>query len=476
MADADKVPLYVDLDGTLIATDLLVEALADVVMRRPFLVFALPFWLLGGKASFKRKVADVSGITSAALPYRPEVLKYLESRRQAGQPLILASASDYHYVQQIAEHLGIFSGILASDGKTNLSATAKLERIREHAGGDFDYAGNSSDDLPIWKESRNAIFAGVSDGVLRKLKRMKQPSAVIGGSRGGALDYLRLVRLHQWVKNLIVFVPILTSHQIGKPDIALAGVTTFLGFCIAASLTYIINDIADLQSDRAHGVKRDRPLASGRVPLSHMSFVVPLLVVLLLGMKLLLSWEAFAVIAGYFVLTTLYSFVLKKIEVIDVICLSLLYTLRLIGGHIATGIPFSPWLLSFSLFLFTSLALVKRFSELYELRQKGALDVVGRGYTSDDLELVATMGISCGVISVLVLALYVTSTAVHDLYSRPTILLGMCPVLLYWICRVWFLAHRGSIHEDPVLFAIQDKTSYAVAAAALLVMLAAAPI
>jgi 4-hydroxybenzoate polyprenyltransferase/phosphoserine phosphatase len=464
------VPLCIDLDGTLIKTDLLWESLLRLLRHNPLYAFAALWWWRRGRAHLKARIAARVQIDPASLPYNRSLLELIEAEKRQGRRILLVTASDAQLARLVANHLGIFDELLASDGHTNLRGKNKGAKLAERFGvHGFDYAGNSSADLPVWEQAREAIVVGAGPRLIDRARQRARINQVIPNpnSKGAAL--LKSLRPHQWVKNLIVFVPLLTSHKITEWPLPLDALIGFIAFCCCASATYVLNDLFDLAADRHHPTKRLRPFAAGDLPLpiGLVAFPVLLAAGALLGLQLGLGF--LAVLAIYCTLTTSYSWWLKKIALLDVFCLAGLYTLRLIAGHEATGIVFSFWLLVFSMFIFLSLALVKRYLELENARQQGKA-IPGRGYAAGDAPVVATLGASSGFLAVLVLALYVNSPEVRLLYRTPTWLLLICPLLLYWISRVWLMAHRGQMHEDPIVFALKDKVSYLIGLVTLLVL------
>ena len=462
-AGIDATPLCVDLDGTLIRTDLAWESLVRLLRRNPLYLAALPWWWLRGRAWLKRQIAARVSIDVAALPYHQALLEFLRAERRRGRPLCLVTASDGRLAEAVAAHLGLFTEVLASDGRTNLRGTVKAARLVERFGqGGFDYAGNSPDDLPVWACARQALIANPSPGLTARAAKRATVTRVFDPPLTWRRAVALALRPHQWVKNLIVFVPLITSHQIARPALAWKGLGAFAAFCLCASGGYILNDLLDLEADRHHPAKRSRPFADGSLPIPMGLAAFPLL----LAAGLLLAWRLSpsfaAVLAGYLVLTTSYSWHFKQVALLDVFCLAALYTSRLIGGHESTGVEYSSWLLVFSMFVFLSLALLKRFVELDAARRGNQPAPQGRGYAAGDAELVAMLGSTSGYLAVLVLALYVNSEKVVVLYRHPMLLLLICPLLLYWISRVWMLAHRGQMHGDPIIFALKDRASYGI--------------
>lgn len=470
-ANESSVPLCVDLDGTLIKTDVLWESMVLLLKERPLYLLVLPFWLLRGRAHMKQRIASLTDLNPATLPYHQPFLEYLRTEKRKGRRIILATAADRRLAEGVSRHLGLFSEVVASDGQTNMRGKNKGHALSERFGKkQFDYAGNSTVDLPVWEMSRNAIVVNANDRLAEKARERTEVSHVFNQPGSFLRALARSMRPHQWVKNLIIFVPLLTSHKFNESKRVGDALLAFIAFSLCASGVYMLNDLLDLDSDRHHATKKMRPFASGELPLPVGLVMAPLLLGLSVGIALFLSWKFVAVLAGYFLITTSYSWRLKQVALLDVFFLAGLYTIRLIAGHEASVIEYSFWLLAFSMFIFLSLALVKRFTELKLLRLQNKPNSRGRGYAADDLELVAMLGIASGFMSVLVMALYVNSPEVHELYKHQKLLLMVCPLLLYWISRVWLLAHRGRMHEDPIVFALKDGVSYLVGALTLCVL------
>ena len=470
-APASLVPLAVDLDGTLIRSDMLWESLARLLREKPLALLAVPFWWLRGRAFLKQQLAARVTVDATALPYHEEFLAWLKTEKLAGRKLILATASDIKMAEPVARHVGLFDEVLASDGKTNLRDHAKLAALTKKFGErGFDYAGNSAVDLDVWQGTRTAVVVNASESLARRAAERTTVGRTFLEKPSTFMSVLRCLRPHQWIKNLIVFVPVLTGHEFGDRLILVQATLAFVAFCLCASSTYLLNDLTDLDADRHHARKRKRPFAAGTLPLSYGFAGAPLLFLAGLAIAVSLSPAFASVILIYFAATLAYSWQVKQIAMLDVFFLAGLYTMRLVGGHVATDIKWSAWLLVFSMFIFLSLALMKRVQELLSVRESNGHEVKGRGYTANDLELVSMLGVVSGFIAVLVLALYVNSDQVKELYGEPTLLLLVCPLLLYWIARVWLLAHRGQMHEDPTAFAFKDWVSYAIGALTLGVM------
>ena len=460
-------PLYVDMDGTLLATDALWEMLIRLIRTRPWLLFSAPFWLIKCKAFFKRKLVSHITLNPVLLPYNEPVIDYLNQERRKGREIILATASDRKAATSVANHLDLFSGVLASDGTINLAGNAKLSAILVHAdGADFDYMGNSWPDVPIWHRASRAILVRPSRRLLAKAGQTSCVEAVLGTRPPFLHVFLRTLRVHQWSKNVLLLVPLLLAHKFTDNSRLISAFLAFVAFSLAASGVYILNDLLDLESDRQHPTKRSRPLASGLLPIP-VAFATALLAIASsVGIaSAFLPMLFLGVLLIYQATTMAYSFALKRIAILDVIVLAGLYTIRVLAGAVATDVPVSPWFLAFSTFLFLSLAFVKRYGELRLAGNRGgdAGFLEGRGYQPGDLDLLRSVGASSGYVAVAVFALYINSGDVHLLYARPAALWLIGPLILYWITRVWFLAHRGKMHDDPVVFALTDAHSYILA-------------
>jgi len=453
-------PLVVDLDGTLLKTDLLLESLFSLLRQAPLSLFALPFWLLKGRAHLKRKIASRVELDVASLPYRTALLEELRIEHGKGRSIVLATASDELLARQVADHLQLFDFVLASDGKTNLSGERKRERLVSQFGErGFDYAGDGSIDLVVWSSARKAIVVNPNPRLLRAAGKVAAAESLFDDSRPSLAEYLKALRPKQWLKNLLVFVPLFAAHRFYEPALLEKALLAFAAFCCCASSGYIFNDVLDLSADRHHPTKRLRPFASGRLPLAYALFMVPALLVLGsvlagFGSRLLVG-----VVLLYSALTLTYSLYIKKVVLLDVITLASLYTLRIMAGAIAVAIWPSAWLLAFSMFLFISLAFVKRYDELVLMRSVDGDHAKARSYELGDAELLASKGTASGYLAALVLALYISSNTAKTLYKRPEFMWLLCPLLLYWVGHMWLVAHRGKMIDDPLVFALRDRTS-----------------
>ncbi len=465
--------LVVDLDHSLIRTDLLYETLFAGLAENPIgTLKALPA-ILQGRAALKRALALAARPRIAALPLNEVVVDVIHAARGRGERVVLVSASDDILVQQVAEGLGLFDEAHGSTPGRNLKGKGKAEFLAERFGArGFDYVGDSTVDVNVWRQARRAITVGATSGLRRKAEAAALEAEHVDpppSALGKLSPYIETLRPHQWLKNMLVFVPPIAAH-VASFGVLLSALIAFVCFSLTASSVYILNDLLDLSADRAHPRKRFRPFASGRIPIRHGMFLAPTLLITAFALALLtLPPEFAAVMFVYYVSTTAYSLLLKRKLVIDVITLAGLYTLRVMAGGMATGLPISPWTLAFFGFLFLSLAAMKRQTELVDGLRNGRDKASGRAYEVEDLPIVAMMAISSGYVSVLVLALYASTDTVRALYSSPLMLWTACPILLYWISRLVMMAHRGRMDDDPLVFAMRDPISLTCAGFVLLI-------
>jgi 4-hydroxybenzoate polyprenyltransferase len=459
-ADNALRPLCVDLDGTLIHTDLLVESALALLARNPLMLFVMPFWLLrGGKARLKREIARRIELNPATLPYNQELVAWVREQ-QALRATALCTASDATLAERVADHLGIFDTVIASDGNRNLSGTNKAETlVKRYGERGFDYAGNATVDLHVWSRAHAAVVVETGSRLTTAATRVTSVDRTFKAPASSLRSWAKALRLHQWIKNVLIFLPILAAHRVLDVHALVASAVAFLCFGLCASSVYITNDLLDLASDRLHHRKKHRPFAAGVIPLYQGPLAAALLLIIGFTIAFQLSQAFLIVLAGYYVLTTAYSLKLKRVVMLDVVVLAMLYTTRILAGAAAIQAPASFWLLAFSMFIFLSLAMVKRYVELLTAQKAGKVKASGRGYDVEDISLIQSMGSSSGYLAVLVLALYIDSTASSALYRHPHYLWLLCPLLLYWISRTWAIAHRGIMHDDPVVFAVMDMTS-----------------
>jgi len=405
------------------------------------------------------------------LPWNTEFVDYLREQKALGRRLVLISASDQRLVDAVARHLGLFDAAIGSDGKYNCSGSQKQQIIAAEAP-QYVYAGDRDVDLDVWRHAAAAIPVNVSPALRARVAAMLPIEAEFTRTPGGLKGCVRSLRLHQWLKNTLVLLPLVLAHELTNTGLFLQALLAFLSFGLCASSVYVLNDLLDLPSDRQHYSKRLRPLASGEIPLLTGLLISPALLVMSFALANQLP-QAFIIILGvYYLCTGFYSFVLKRIMLVDVIMLAALYTLRIIAGAAAVSVVPSFWL-AFSMFLFFSLAVVKRYTELDYLQKAGIDQSEGRGYYAQDLNMMAMFGSTSALLSVMVFALYINNDDTREQYATPELLWLLCPLLLYLVTRIWLLAARGQIAEDPIVFAIKDRVSQAlILSAGLLLWLA----
>lgn len=461
-----SLPLAVDLDGTLVCGDTLWEACVELVVHKPWYALLLPLWLLKGKAGFKQALAAHIRLNPASLAYHTALLDYLQAQKRSGRQLWLVTAANRDIAESVAEHhKGLFDGIMASDAEHNLSGVNKAdELVRQFGEKGFAYAANASVDLKVWRHAGAAVTVNADASLRENAARLTVLEHDIPATDTRSLlrRVLRAIRIHQWAKNSLVFVPLIMSHTVGQPDKLLTTILAFIAFSCSSSAIYIINDFVDLESDRRHHQKRYRPFAAGSLPLYWGVILAPALLLVSFGLALNIEVSFALALLTYIVLTLSYSFLLKQYALLDVLALTILYTLRIIAGAVAVKLALSYWLLAFSVFIFFSLALSKRYSELHNLKQLDTGKKKARGYHVEDLPIIILFGISSGYLAVLVSVLYINNLTADVLYQHPVRLWPVSLAVLYWVSRIWLLAHRGELHEDPVLFAIHDRASYVV--------------
>jgi len=452
-------PLCVDLDGTLTPIDTLHESLLGLAKEAPVALLSLPGWLAQGKAEFKHQIASRVTLDASTLPYHDALLAWLRSERASGRKLVLVTAANRSIAEAVANHLQVFDDVIANDGGENLSGERKrLALVQRFGEKGYDYAGNDSVDLGVWKSARQAIVVG-PPALARRAQQVAELGPVFAGTQPSLKLWIKAARLYQWVKNLLIFVPALLAHAITQPTVLLHAVLAFIAFGLCASSVYLINDLLDLPADRRHKRKRFRPFASGALPARSGALVSAALLITAAIIAALTNIYFCVVLAAYYVVTWAYSLRLKRAALIDVMTLAGLYTIRIIAGSAAVLIAPSFWLLAFSIFLFLSLGIVKRYAELEDARQAGKAGGHGRGYGTEDLPLLMNLGTAAGYCAIVVMALYINSADSQALYKHAKPLWLICPLMLFWISRVWLLTTRGKMHDDPVIFALRDRAS-----------------
>lgn len=464
LSDKD-IPLCVDLDGTLIKTDCLHESILIASKKRFYIIFLIPIWLItGGIALVKEKVMKFGLPKASGLPYDSNVINYIKEEKKKGRKIILATASMQEIADSVSEHTGLFDLAIGTTPGNNLRRGKKLEALEKMFGKrGFDYIGNSYSDLKVWEGSRYAILANTNKKVRESAESKGNVKEIFESPKKSLKLIIKEIRIYQWIKNILIFIPFLLAHKFNAIDVWLNSIIAFFAFSFTASSVYLVNDLLDLESDRNHPTKKKRPFASGELPVHYGVLLFPIM--LLSGYILafvFLERSFLLILTSYFILTTFYSFYIKKVYVLDLIFLAGLYTIRLVAGSVATDVIISPWLFSFSIFLFLSFAIIKRYTEINTLIDNDKKKTIGRGYITDDKILLLVSGVSSGLISILIFILYLSSPEVKALYSSHQILYLITPLLLYWILRIWFKTERREMNEDPVIFMAKDKTSYLI--------------
>lgn len=456
-----EAPIYVDLDGTLIHSDLLWESLLSAIRTQPLAALRGLLRLAQGRAAMKRALAAAGSVDVRSLPYNAALVDWLRGEAERGRPVWIATAAEQALAQRVAAHLGFFSGVLASDGRHNLKGPNKLAAIREHAGGrGFVYCGNGPEDVVIFAEAEQAVVVAASPAVEAAARARADVGAVFAGAGpAGWQAWLKALRPHQWLKNLLVFVPLLTAFRVHDSAALTAALGALFTFSLVASGGYLVNDLLDLSADRRHPTKCRRPFASGRLSPASGVLAAALLFVAGLGGAWLVSAPLAGWLAAYAALTLAYSLLIKRQAVFDLIALAGLYTIRILAGGAAIGVEVSFWLLAFSVFLFFSLAAIKRCAELVSMRSREVRHARGRGYESADLEVLKSLGTATSAAAVLVLALYVESAEIAHRYGAPRLLWLMLVALLAWLSHLWITTARGNMHDDPLVFALRDPVS-----------------
>jgi len=459
-----NIPLCVDLDGTLIKTDSLYELFLLLFKTNPLYCLIAISWLMKSKAHFKAEITKRVQLSAESLPYNQDVIAYIKSQ-DPQRKILLVTGSNKRVADSVAEYLGLFDEVIASDENINLTGNNKRDHLaKRFADTGFEYIGNEATDMPVWKVAKKVSVVSQDNTFLKEVTSTFDNVEVFALEKPSLKNYLKGMRLHQWVKNLLVFVPLFLDHRFNDGQAFISVLLTFFGLSILASFTYIINDLLDLESDRLNSYKRKRPFASGLISIKQAAIMMLILFVLFVLIMTQLTPSVIIVLMIYLAATLSYSFYFKRVAMLDVTMLAGLFSLRIISGIVAIGSAWSFWLLAFSMFFFLSLAFAKRFSEVDNIRKEGREKAVGRGYSVVDLPMLNISGVASGYISILVVALYIDSEKVRQMYTHPEILWLICPPLLFWIGRIWLITGRGEMHEDPIVFAIKDKVSLFIVA------------
>ncbi|MEP6764209.1 MAG: UbiA family prenyltransferase [Gemmatimonadaceae bacterium] len=469
-----EIPLVVDLDGTLILSDSLYEGFVQLWRQQPINVALVPMWVLRGKVALKREIANRVTLDASLLPYNEDVIAHLREQR-AHRKIVLCSAADQRFADAVAQHLDLFDDVIATNGQVNLSSTNKAkELVLRYGAQGFDYIGNDTADLAVFEQARFAIAVHPTAGLRRKLSTVRNLELWSDDTPNTTFAaHVRALRPTQWVKNLLVFVPLLAVFKMSEVKQIIPATLAFFAFCLVASSVYLTNDLIDLNSDRRHVRKRFRPFAAGTVPIKHGLIMTPALILSGFAISALVSPLFVGVMLLYLSVTVLYTFWLKRVALLDTLVLAGLYTLRILAGAAAITVIPSVWLLSFSMFLFLSLALAKRHSELIEMDANTSGAIPGREYRTGDLNILISQGSASGYSAVLVLALYINSDTVRSQYRHPEVIWLICPLVLYWINKLWLNSQRREIYDEPIVWAIRNRVSRAIAIVSVFLLLLA---
>ena len=465
---SEQPPLCIDLDGTLLKTDTLWETFIAQLKSRPWRLLLVPFWLLAGRACLKQRLAEGVKLDCASLPYTGQLLSLLEQAHAAGRQLVLVSACDRAVATQIAEHLGYFNEVIASDGKINTKGRNKARILVEKFGrGGFDYAGNERADLAVWEVARERLIVNARRGLAQRVARKSDGVRELSPRPDRFKAFIRALRCHQWSKNILVFLPLIAAHAYFSRDAITGAVLMFVAWSLVASGVYVMNDLLDLDADRRHPTKRLRPFASGDLPIAAGVVAAPALLVSGLVIAALISTSCLAALGLYCTLAFAYSSHLKKRSLVDVFTLAFFFTIRVVGGGLASGYPVSAWLLAFAGFLFLGLAFLKRCSELACIQAMGRRHMGSRGYGVVDLPVLQMFGVASAFVAIMVLSLYVHSTVAEAQYAWPAALWAAAPFMLLWLCRLWLATARGEMSDDPIVYSMKDWVSWLTGACVL---------
>jgi 4-hydroxybenzoate polyprenyltransferase/phosphoserine phosphatase len=456
-----SVPLVVDLDGTLTVSDTLYEGFAQLLFGAPLSALATLTHLRHGIAALKREIARRSPLNVADLPYRHDLVELINREKLRGRPVHLVTAADQSTADAVARELGLFASAIGSDGITNIKGEKKLARLRERFPDGFIYAGDSPADLPVFRAARGVILCDAGASTTAAVAKSGTPVlATLNRSAGEWRHWMRAFRVHQWSKNLLLFVPMFVGHAYGDPAVLGRTAIAFAILCALSSATYVLNDLADLHADRQHATKRLRPFASGDLKVLRGLIVAPTMIAAAMACALILSPSFALTLLAYLLLTSAYSLGLKRVALLDVFIIGILFSLRILMGTAVANMDHSPWLLSFSLAFFISLALAKRHGEVMRAARVDADEIAGRGYRGNDWPVTLSFGIGIALVSVVIMLLYMTNDAAPSGFYRHSGWLYANPALLtVWLMRIWLLSNRMLLHEDPVVFALRDRAS-----------------
>lgn len=469
-------PLCVDLDGTLVRTDTLHEHLLATFSQATLQTLLSFKHLLAGKAKFKAELSKIKKFSADHLPVNEQVAQFI-AEQPANREKILVTGASADIASAVAKSTGLFTSVLASDDETNLTGANKRQKLVDQYGEKgFDYIGNDYVDWPVFESANEAYLVSEDRKLIEETTKSYDHVATIEQEKSEFGDWLKLLRVHHWAKNLLVFIPLLLEHKIFNTHLLLQSILCFLAFSLLASMTYILNDLHDIRADRQNAFKASRPLASGAITIASSIKMVGLLFLAFVVLLFFLPPMLVGVLVFYLFATLSYTFIIKQVLFLDVVTLAGLQTLRIIAGIVAINALWSFWVLTFSMFFFLSLALAKRVAELKNLKKENRTETVGRGYSVGDVSILMPTGVSAGNISVLIVALYINSEKVVKMYSVPEILWGLCPLLIYWLGRIWIVTARGYMTEDPLVYALKDKVSLLIFCLFVLCVLLAFPL
>jgi 4-hydroxybenzoate polyprenyltransferase len=469
------LPLVIDLDGTLISTDALHESLLIFLKRQASEAWKIPFWIFSGRAVVKRRLAEVVTDQDAeTFPVNDDLVGVARREAGRGRRIVLATAADVSIAEKIQRRFSFIDQIIASTGGRNLKGAAKAEEVSARFPGGFIYAGDSAADLHVWSKATAAIFVGHSASMEGKIAARTSVAAVLPTKLLDFPTLRRSLRLHQWAKNALVFVPLVLGGKAGDPMAWLHALGGFVALSLLASATYLLNDLWDLTEDRRHWTKKNRPLASGDLSIAVAILMMTFGGLVAFGLAALIGTGCFLTLAIYLVVSLAYSFRLKREPIVDVFVLASMFTMRLALGLVVANVVFSPWLFVFSMFIFLSLSAAKRQTEIIRMVSHGLTDVPGRGYRAGDAPLVLALGVGAMLATVLIMVIYLVQDAFpQNFYKHPYFLWGFPMIILLWLARIWLLCNRGELNDDPVAFALKDRLSVAYGAVMALLFAAA---
>ncbi len=456
--------ICVDLDDTLLLSDSLLESILILLKRNPLNIFLVLMWMMKGISFFKNAVATHTQLDPEHLNYNSDVIKRIKEYKQQGYPIYLVTGASELIANSIADHLKLFDGVLASTKLTNLTGTNKARACIENFGENrFIYLGDCKKDLKVWKFSKKIICVSNSQSLIKRFRVLNKDIEIIARAKPKLKDYLKAIRVHQYAKNVLLLLPIFLNKDFFALPLWQAAALAFIAFCLTCSAVYIINDLYDLKADRQHKIKYRRGFASGLIPIKHGLFLFTAFIILSIGVQLVLHNSLFSIAIGlYFILSIAYTQWLKQIAILDVMVLTVLYTIRIVAGMLLLNEPLSHWFLSFSIFFFLSLSYLKRYIELSAMHPSEN-KIPGRGYQQQHHLFVKINGLATGCLSVVIFLLYIASTKAQHIYADSSLLYIAAFAIFYWLQRIWLLSADGKVHSDPVLFAVKDKVSYAVA-------------